>query len=80
MVGGDWPVPQDVAVMAICPDGVAERASPSLTSVLIPAEEVGREAVRLVMDKLDGRAVPESTLLTLQLAIRASTLGPAGLS
>lgn len=66
-------VPTDVAVVAICPDDVAERASPPLTSVLIPAEEVGREAVRLVMDKLEGRTVPESTLLAPHLAIRAST-------
>ncbi|MEO3793953.1 LacI family DNA-binding transcriptional regulator [Nonomuraea sp. B10E15] len=69
----DRRVPHDVAVVAICPDDVAERASPPLTSVLIPAEEVGREAVRLVMDKLEGRAVPDSTLLTPLLAVRAST-------
>jgi DNA-binding LacI/PurR family transcriptional regulator len=62
-----------VAVIAICPDDVADRAGPPLTSVLIPAEEVGREAVRLVMDKLEGRTVPSSTLLTPHLAIRAST-------
>ncbi|MGI5269156.1 LacI family DNA-binding transcriptional regulator [Nonomuraea sp. CA-218870] len=66
-------VPADVAVVAICPDDVAERASPALTSVLIPAEEVGREAVRLLMEKLDGRTVPDATLLAPHLALRAST-------
>ncbi|MEV0197628.1 LacI family DNA-binding transcriptional regulator [Nonomuraea sp. NPDC050691] len=66
-------VPEDVAVVAICPDDVAERAGPPLTSVLIPAEEVGREAVRLVMRKLEGREVPDATLLPPHLAIRAST-------
>ena len=66
-------VPDDVAVVAICPDDVAERSSPPLTSVLIPAEDLGREAVRLVMDKLEGTTVPDSTLLTPHLAIRAST-------
>ncbi|MEV4110589.1 LacI family DNA-binding transcriptional regulator [Nonomuraea sp. NPDC049695] len=66
-------VPHDVAVVAICPDDVAERAGPPLTSVLIPAEEVGREAVRLVMEKLEGRVVPDSTLLAPLLAVRAST-------
>ncbi|MEV0236497.1 LacI family DNA-binding transcriptional regulator [Nonomuraea sp. NPDC050786] len=66
-------VPDDVAVVAICPDDVAERAGPPLTSVLIPAEEVGREAVRLVMEKLEGRVVPDSTLLAPILAVRAST-------
>ncbi|MFI7698262.1 LacI family DNA-binding transcriptional regulator [Nonomuraea sp. NPDC049480] len=69
----DRRVPHDVAVVAICPDDVAERASPPLTSVLIPAEEVGREAVRLVMDKLEGRTVPDSTLLAPLLAVRSST-------
>ncbi|MFB4288419.1 LacI family DNA-binding transcriptional regulator [Nonomuraea sp. ATR24] len=66
-------VPHDVAVVAICPDDVAERASPPLTSVLIPAEEVGREAVRLVMDKLAGKPAPQATLLPPHLALRAST-------
>src|SRR4051812_3208170 len=38
-------VPDDVSVLSICPDEVAERANPALTSVLVPAEQVGREAV-----------------------------------
>ncbi|NUR88091.1 MAG: LacI family DNA-binding transcriptional regulator [Nonomuraea sp.] len=66
-------VPEDVAVVAICPDDVAERASPPLTSVLVPAEELGREAVRLLMAKLDGAEVPDATLLKPSLAVRAST-------
>ncbi|MEV0590776.1 substrate-binding domain-containing protein [Nonomuraea cavernae] len=44
-----------------------------LTSVLIPAEEVGREAVGLLMDKPAGRGVPEATLLEPRLTVRAST-------
>ena len=60
-------------MVAICPDDIAERASPALTSVLIPAEEVGRQAVRLLMDKLEGRAVPEATLLQPRLTVRDST-------
>lgn len=68
-------VPQDVSVVAICPDDVAERAGPALTSVLIPAEDVGRRAVELLMAKLDGAAVPDSTLLEPRLTIRDSTKG-----
>ncbi|WP_347404716.1 LacI family DNA-binding transcriptional regulator [Solwaraspora sp. WMMD1047] len=70
-------VPADMSVLAICPDEVAERASPALTSVLVPAEEVGRQAVSLVMRKLEGEAVPESTLLDPRLTLRASTAPPA---
>lgn len=66
-------VPGDIAVVAICPDDIAERASPPLTSVLIPAEEVGRQAVRLLMEKLEGRAVPDGTLLQPRLTVRDST-------
>ncbi|MER6828301.1 LacI family DNA-binding transcriptional regulator [Streptosporangium sp. NPDC000563] len=66
-------VPGDVAVVAICPDDIAERSSPPLTSVLIPAEEVGRQAVRLLMEKLEGRAVPDGTLLQPRLTVRDST-------
>lgn len=66
-------VPEDVAVVAICPDDVAERAGPVLSSVQIPAEEVGTEAVRLLMDKLAGRAVRDATLLEPRLTVRHST-------
>ncbi|GIG89921.1 LacI family DNA-binding transcriptional regulator [Plantactinospora endophytica] len=66
-------VPDDMSVVAICPDEVAERASPALTSVLIPAEEVGRQAVSLLMRKLEDEPVPEGTLLPPRLTVRAST-------
>ncbi|MGC9667877.1 LacI family DNA-binding transcriptional regulator [Planosporangium sp. 12N6] len=69
----DRRVPEDVSVVAICPDDVAERVRPPLTSVSIPADEVGRRAVELVMAKLDGRDVPEATLLPPRLTVRGST-------
>lgn len=71
-------VPDDISVVAICPDEVAERSGPALTSVLIPAEEVGRQAVSLLMRKVQGDAVPAATLLDPRLTVRASTgPGPA---
>jgi LacI family transcriptional regulator len=69
-------IPDDVSVLAICPDEVAERTSPPLSSVLIPAEEVGAKAVALLMSKLEGQAVPEATLLPPRLTVRASTAAP----
>ncbi|GAA5060363.1 DNA-binding LacI/PurR family transcriptional regulator [Thermocatellispora tengchongensis] len=66
-------VPEDVSVVAICPDDVADRASPPLTSVLIPAGDVAHRAVELLMAKLDGREVPEATLLEPRLTVREST-------
>ncbi len=66
-------VPDDLSVVAICPDELAERAPLPLTSVAIPAEEVGQRAVELLMAKLDGREVPAATLLPPRLTPRAST-------
>jgi LacI family transcriptional regulator len=66
-------VPEEISVLAICPDEVAERGTPPLSSVLIPAEAVGHEAVSLLMRKLAGEQVPDGTLLDPRLAARAST-------
>lgn len=69
----DRRVPEDMSVLAICPDEVAERGTPPLSSVLIPAEEVGHEAVSLLMRKLAGAQVPDATLLDPRLTARSST-------
>jgi DNA-binding LacI/PurR family transcriptional regulator len=66
-------VPDQVSVVAICPDEVAERAPLPVTSVRIPSEELGHRAVELLMTLLDGGTVPETTLLTPELIVRAST-------
>ncbi|MFB4314722.1 LacI family DNA-binding transcriptional regulator [Actinomadura sp. 21ATH] len=65
-------VPGDLSVVAICPDELAEHADPPLTSVAVPAEEVGRRAVELLMAKLAGEAVPAATLLPPRLTPRGS--------
>ena len=69
-------VPDDVSVLAICPDEVAERANPALSSVLVPAEDVGRQAVDMLMRKLNGQEVEDATLLAPRLTPRASTTAP----
>jgi DNA-binding LacI/PurR family transcriptional regulator len=71
-------VPEDMSVVAICPDELAERADLPLTSVAIPSEEVGRGAVELLMTKLDGEDAPAATLLPPRLTPRASTAPLAG--
>jgi DNA-binding LacI/PurR family transcriptional regulator len=63
----------DLSVLAICPDDLAEQATPALTSIAIPAEEMGRQAVGLLMARLAGQPAPAATLLAPQLTVRAST-------
>jgi DNA-binding LacI/PurR family transcriptional regulator len=58
------------------PDELAEQATPALTSIAIPASEVGHKAVALLMAKLDSQDVPDATLLKPQLSVRASTHRP----
>jgi DNA-binding LacI/PurR family transcriptional regulator len=69
-------VPEDVSVVAICPEQVASQASVRLTSVAIPAQEMGRRAVEQVVAKLSGRGVDEVELLAPELTVRESA-GPA---
>ncbi|MEU0280758.1 LacI family DNA-binding transcriptional regulator [Streptomyces sp. NPDC088147] len=68
-------VPEDISVVAICPDQVAVHASVPLTSVAVPAEEMGRHAVEQVVAKLSGRGPDEVVLLRPELTVREST-GP----
>ncbi|MTE21244.1 LacI family DNA-binding transcriptional regulator [Streptomyces sp. TRM43335] len=69
-------VPEDVSVVAICPDQVAVQASVRLTSVAIPAHEMGRRAVELVMAKVRGERDERLDLLPPRLTVRTSS-GPA---
>ncbi|MEV6104280.1 LacI family DNA-binding transcriptional regulator [Streptomyces sp. NPDC051940] len=66
-------VPDDLSVVAICPDEQAEQAPVPITSVAIPSAEIGAEAVGLLMRKLDGLPVPGATLLPPRLTRRATT-------
>lgn len=69
-------VPEDVSVVAVCPEPVAVQASPQLTSVAIPAQQMGRHAVDLVLAKLNGSPTQEVRLLGPELTVRSSS-GPA---
>jgi DNA-binding LacI/PurR family transcriptional regulator len=64
-------IPDDLSVIAIAPDEPAERLG--LTSIAIPADDVGGQAVTLLMAKLDGHDVPGATLLPPRLIVRSST-------
>ncbi|MFC9699148.1 LacI family DNA-binding transcriptional regulator [Streptomyces sp. NPDC056943] len=69
-------VPEDVSVVAICPDQVAVHASVPLTAVSVPAQEMGRLAVERLVARLGGEAARGTELIAPRLTERAST-GPA---
>ncbi|MET7488408.1 LacI family DNA-binding transcriptional regulator [Streptomyces sp. NPDC005538] len=66
-------VPADLSITAICPDELAESVRVPVTSVALPADELGSRAVELLMKQLDGKTVPAATLLAPRLTERAST-------
>jgi DNA-binding LacI/PurR family transcriptional regulator len=68
-------VPEDVSVVALCPDQLAEQTSPRLTSVTIPATQLGVRAVAALMRRLrdDGAGPNRTELLPPAITIRGST-------
>jgi DNA-binding LacI/PurR family transcriptional regulator len=69
-------VPEDVSIVAVCPDQVAEQTSPQLSSVNLPAAELGRRAVELLMRRMADGGAGEVELIPPALTVRGST-GPA---
>ncbi|MET9225722.1 LacI family DNA-binding transcriptional regulator [Lentzea sp. NPDC003310] len=74
-------VPEDVSVLALCQDQLAEQFAPRLTAVTGSAHELGRVAVEQLMSRLaavrdGGRPADDRVLLTPVLTVREST-GPA---
>ncbi len=68
-------VPEDVSIVALCPDHIAEQTAPRLTSVNIPATELGTRAVELLMRRLAAGGVGEVQLIPPSLTVRGSS-GP----
>lgn len=66
-------VPTDVSVIAVCRDDVAERSPVRVTSVPVPAAQLGGLAVDMALRQFDNDEVPAVRLLTPALTIREST-------
>ncbi|SEE50765.1 transcriptional regulator, LacI family [Streptomyces sp. 2131.1] len=67
-------VPEDLAVMSFDDTLVAAMASPPLSAVRQPFEELGREATRVLLQVADGRPPVSSRIeLATELVLRTST-------
>lgn len=65
-------IPEDVSVIGIDGLSVSEYVSPTLTTMIQPAEKMGRESVRILLDMLEGREKPRHLLLPARLRQGAS--------
>jgi len=70
--------PQDVSVVGF--DNVPESAlsSPPLTTISQPLQHMGAEALRLLVDLIDGKERPTHLRLPTELVVRASCAPPRG--
>ncbi len=65
-------VPEDCSIIAIDGLNLSEYITPTLTTMVQPAEEMGRESVRILMDMLHNGAAPRHLVLQAQLRRGAS--------
>jgi len=70
-------VPDDVSVVGYDDIPLARYFDPPLTTVRLPAYELGHAAGRALLDRIADRAMPSRTLLPTELIVRASTAPPA---
>jgi DNA-binding LacI/PurR family transcriptional regulator len=69
-------VPDDVSVVTLCPSGDALSHPVRLTSIDIPAAEVGAIAVQMVMQRMQHDGEPEIRLVAPRLTERDSCAAP----
>jgi LacI family transcriptional regulator len=69
-------IPGDVSVAGFDDIPIAAHVDPPLTTVHLPAGDLGETAGRLLVERISGRAVPARTLLPTELIIRDSTAAP----
>jgi LacI family transcriptional regulator, galactose operon repressor len=72
--------PDDVSVTGHNDMPFVAQAQPPLTTVAIPARELGAEAARVLLARLRGEDVPARVLLPTRLIPRGSTAAPAGVA
>jgi LacI family transcriptional regulator len=70
-------VPDDISVVGFDDIPLAAYFDPPLTSIRLPAHDLGRAVGSALLDRIAGRAVAARTVLPTELVVRSST-GPPG--
>jgi DNA-binding LacI/PurR family transcriptional regulator len=66
-------VPEDVSIVALCPDQIAEQTSPRLSSVNMPAQQLGSGAVEMLMHRRNDGRVRRVVFIPPVLTVRGSS-------
>lgn len=68
-----WAVPQRIAVAGFNDAGLGAWLVPALTTVRVPRHEIGRRAAQMILDRLEGRSIPEPIVdLGYEIVVRGS--------
>ena len=71
-------IPRALSVVAVLGEGLSELATPPLTAISFPAEDLGRAAAELLVERLaGGEAPPRQVLLRPRMVIRGTTAPPS---
>ena len=69
-------VPADISITGFDDMEIASVVTPALTTVRFPIAEVGLEAARLLIERMESNAAPRRIELPLKLVVRQSTGAP----
>ncbi len=68
-------IPTDIAIAAFNDNSVAQFMAPPLTTVRLPAEEIGETAVDLLLERIAGRDFSKRVILESRIVWRGSVAG-----
>jgi len=66
-------IPDDIGVASFNDISVAQFLNPPLTTVHLPAEEIGETAVELLLERVGGREIAKQISLASRIVWRSST-------
>lgn len=70
-------IPRDISLVGVLSDPMSELATPPLTAINFPAEELGRLAAEILIERLDqGNTEPRQVFLRPELTVRGTTAPP----
>jgi LacI family transcriptional regulator len=70
-------IPSDLSLVAVLGDPMSELATPPLTTITFPADELGRAAAKILVERLDrGDPAPRQVFLRPGLTVRGTTAPP----
>ena len=69
-------VPRDLSVTGFGDSDYAEFLDPPLTTMRVPAEEIGRRAAAFLLSRINGESTEHGSTVEVELVIRATTAPP----